>query len=107
MNSARAEPLRERLPARPHGLHTHEQHWCDCARLPGAGLPQVLTRARVVCATLTGALAHDMRDLAFDVVGVDEAAQVRRGLLGGDIYVPLSTCVHGPHSQRRTSRMNL
>jgi len=38
----------------------------------------VLGRARVVWATLTGALAYDLRDLAFDVAVVDEAAQARR-----------------------------
>lgn len=41
---------------------------------------QVLGRAAVVCATLTGVLAHDLRDVAFNVVVVDEAAQVPPGV---------------------------
>ena len=43
---------------------------------PDPSLLQVLGRAKVVCSTLTGALAYDLRDLTFDVVVVDEAAQV-------------------------------
>ncbi|KAK9813817.1 hypothetical protein WJX73_000065 [Symbiochloris irregularis] len=36
---------------------------------------EVLSRARVVCATLTGVLARDVAPLTFDLVVVDEAAQ--------------------------------
>ena len=37
---------------------------------------EVLSHARVVCATLTGVLARDIAPLKFDLVVVDEAAQV-------------------------------
>ena len=43
---------------------------------PDPSLSQVLGRAKVVCSTLTSALAYDLRDLTFNVVVVDEAAQV-------------------------------
>ena len=37
---------------------------------------EVLKHADVVCATLTGVQGYNLRDLAFDVAVVDEAAQV-------------------------------
>ena len=37
---------------------------------------EVLSHAKVVCATLTGVLARDIAPLKFDLVVVDEAAQV-------------------------------
>ena len=36
---------------------------------------ECLARAKVVCATLTGCLSHDLEPLAFDLAIVDEAAQ--------------------------------
>ena len=39
-------------------------------------MAEVLHGAAVVCTTLTGALMRDLRDLEFDVVVIDEAAQV-------------------------------
>lgn len=37
---------------------------------------EVLSHAKVVCATLTGVLSRDVAPLQFDLVVVDEAAQV-------------------------------
>ena len=37
---------------------------------------EVLSRASVVCATLTGCMSRDLATLAFDLVVIDEAAQV-------------------------------
>ena len=37
---------------------------------------EVLSRAAVVCSTLTGTLSHHLGPLAFDTVIIDEAAQV-------------------------------
>ena len=42
---------------------------------------ECLSRAQVVCATLTGCLSHDLDPLAFDLAVVDEAAQVLLGRL--------------------------
>ena len=36
---------------------------------------EVLSRADVICSTLTGTLSHHMGPLTFDTVVVDEAAQ--------------------------------
>ena len=52
---------------------------------------QVLGRAKVVCSTLTGALAYDLRDPTFDVVVVDEAAQV---LVNRLETLPLNKLMH-------------
>ena len=44
-------------------------------------MAEVLHGAAVVCTTLTGALMRDLRDLEFDVVVIDEAAQVGNSCL--------------------------
>lgn len=39
-------------------------------------IEEVLLQAPVICATLSGVLSHQMKDLKFDVTVIDEAAQV-------------------------------
>ena len=40
-------------------------------------MDEVLNKAAVVCATLSGALMRELRPLRFDLAVIDEAAQVQ------------------------------
>ena len=56
-------------------------------------MPCRLQRASVVCATLTGVLMRDLRDVLFDVAIIDEAAQVPP--FPDASPMPSSNAVHG------------
>ena len=58
----------------------------------------------VVCSTLTGALAYDLRDVTFDVVVVDEAAQVCLLICRQSVSMLALSANHQSYPSRTTLR---
>ncbi|KAK9834338.1 hypothetical protein WJX81_008466 [Elliptochloris bilobata] len=62
-------------------------------------IAEVLGRAAVVCATLTGTLSYELRDVAFDVAVVDEAAQALEAATWGALLKAPRAVLAGDHLQ--------